>query len=116
MAYALLADLPPIYGLYTCIVPVFAYGILGTSRCAHIGPFALGIETISCSFFSEYAGLQHSESSGSRKWYGDLYQCRSVLVLHGWMLVDVVGHLSAGYHHFSAFRNGCMFVMNSYTY
>ena len=41
MAYAMLAELPPIYGLYACIVPVFVYGILGTSRHVHIGPFAL---------------------------------------------------------------------------
>lgn len=37
----MLANLPPIYGLYACIVPVFVYGILGTSRHVHIGPFAL---------------------------------------------------------------------------
>ena len=41
MAYAMLANLPPIYGLYGCIVPVFMYGLLGTSSQVHIGPFAL---------------------------------------------------------------------------
>ena len=41
MAYAMLANLPPIYGLYGCIVPVFMYGLLGTSNQVHIGPFAL---------------------------------------------------------------------------
>ena len=41
MAYAMLANLPPIYGLYGCIVPVFMYGLLGTSSPVHIGPFAL---------------------------------------------------------------------------
>ena len=41
MAYAMLANLPPIYGLYGCIVPVFAYCALGTSKHVHIGPFAL---------------------------------------------------------------------------
>lgn len=41
MAYAMLANLPPIYGLYCCIVPVFMYGLLGTSSQVHIGPFAL---------------------------------------------------------------------------
>lgn len=41
MAYAMLANLPPIYGLYGCIVPVLVYCILGTSKHVHIGPFAL---------------------------------------------------------------------------
>ena len=41
MAYAMLANLPPIYGLYSCIIPVFAYCIFGTSKHVHIGPFAL---------------------------------------------------------------------------
>lgn len=41
MAYAMLANLPPIYGLYGCITPVFMYGLFGTSSHVHIGPFAL---------------------------------------------------------------------------
>ena len=41
MAYALLAGLPPIYGLYSCLVPPAVYAILGGSREMHIGPVAL---------------------------------------------------------------------------
>ena len=41
MAYAMLANLPPIYGLYTCIVPVIIYSLLQTGVHVHIGPFAL---------------------------------------------------------------------------
>lgn len=41
MAYAMLANLPPIYGLYGCITPIFLYGVFGTSKHVHIGPFAL---------------------------------------------------------------------------
>ena len=37
----MLANLPPIYGLYGCITPVFMYGLFGTSSHVHIGPFAL---------------------------------------------------------------------------
>jgi SulP family sulfate permease len=41
MAYALLAGMPPIYGLYGGLVPLFLYGIFGTSRQVSIGPVAV---------------------------------------------------------------------------
>ena len=41
MAYALIAGLPPIYGLYAAVVPLLVYGLLGTSRELAIGPAAL---------------------------------------------------------------------------
>ena len=41
MAYAMLAGLPPIYGLYAAIVPQFIYAIMGTSRQLAVGPVAL---------------------------------------------------------------------------
>lgn len=40
MAYAMLAGLPPITGLYAAVVPLFAYALLGTSRQLAIGPVA----------------------------------------------------------------------------
>ena len=33
MAYAVIAGVPPIYGLYAGLVPLFVYPLLGTSRC-----------------------------------------------------------------------------------
>lgn len=41
MAYAMLAGLPPIVGLYASIVPLIIYGLLGTSRQLAVGPVAM---------------------------------------------------------------------------
>lgn len=41
MAYAVLAGLPPIYGLYASIVPLILYAIFGTSRQLAVGPVAM---------------------------------------------------------------------------
>lgn len=41
MAYAVVAGLPPEYGLYACIFPPIIYALLGTSNKISIGPVAL---------------------------------------------------------------------------
>lgn len=41
MAYAMLAGLPPIYGLYASIVPLILYAVFGTSRQLAVGPVAM---------------------------------------------------------------------------
>ena len=41
MAYAMLAGMPPIYGLYASIVPLILYAIFGTSRQLAVGPVAM---------------------------------------------------------------------------
>jgi SulP family sulfate permease len=41
LAYAMIAGLPPIYGLYAALIPQLIHGILGTSRHPAVGPVAL---------------------------------------------------------------------------
>ncbi len=41
MAYAMIAGLPPIYGLYASLVPLLMYALLGTSRQLAVGPVAM---------------------------------------------------------------------------
>ncbi len=61
MAYAMLAGLPPIYGLYASIFPLIIYPFFGTTRQLGIGPVALdsllvaaGIGAIAAVGSSEY--------------------------------------------------------------
>lgn len=41
MAYALLAGLPPVVGLYASVLPLVAYAVFGTSRQLAVGPVAM---------------------------------------------------------------------------
>ncbi|HEX5644813.1 MAG TPA: sulfate permease [Erythrobacter sp.] len=41
LAYALLAGLPPVVGLYASILPLVAYAVFGTSRTLAVGPVAV---------------------------------------------------------------------------
>lgn len=41
IAYAMIAGLPPIYGLYTAMIPQVVYAIFGTSRQLSVGPVAM---------------------------------------------------------------------------
>ncbi len=41
MAYALLAGVPPIYGLYTALIPLAVYAVLGSTPQLSVGPVAV---------------------------------------------------------------------------
>ena len=41
LAYAILAGMPPIYGLYSCTFPLLVYSLLGTSGQIALGPVAM---------------------------------------------------------------------------
>ena len=41
LAYAMLAGLPPVVGLYASILPLIAYAVFGTSRTLAVGPVAV---------------------------------------------------------------------------
>lgn len=60
MAYALLAGLPPEYGLYASILPLFIYSLFGSSRTLAVGPVAIASLMVSSSISSIAA--QGSES------------------------------------------------------
>lgn len=64
MAYALLAGMPPIYGLYGGLIPLLVYAFLGTSRQLSIGPVAVsgllvlaGVSQIAEPFTPDYIQL-----------------------------------------------------------
>ncbi|MFT5014709.1 MAG: SulP family sulfate permease, partial [Dinoroseobacter sp.] len=41
MAYALVAGVPPVYGLYASLLPLMVYAVIGRSRELALGPGAL---------------------------------------------------------------------------
>ena len=64
MAYAMIAGLPPVYGLYAAIFPQLIYALLGTSRQLAVGPVAMdsllvftGLSAISIASPDQYLTL-----------------------------------------------------------
>lgn len=64
MAYAMLAGLPPVVGLYASTIPLILYALLGTSRQLSVGPVAMvsllvlaGVATIAEPGTDEYISL-----------------------------------------------------------
>lgn len=64
MAYAMIAGLPPIYGLYASLIPQVIYAIFGTSRQLAVGPVAMdsllvanGVGALAASGTEEYIAM-----------------------------------------------------------
>ena len=54
LGYAVLAGLPPVYGLYAAIVPVLVYAWIGSSNVQAVGPVAI-TEIMTASSLHPYA-------------------------------------------------------------
>jgi sulfate permease, SulP family len=61
MAYAGIAGLPPVYGLYAALLPPLIYAVLGTSRQLAVGPVAMDSLLVA-------AGVSALASAGSEKY------------------------------------------------
>jgi SulP family sulfate permease len=64
IAYALIAGLPPIYGLYCALVPQVMYAVFGSSRQVSIGPVAMdslivatGVSTLALAGSESYISI-----------------------------------------------------------
>ena len=64
MAYAMLAGLPPVFGLYASLIPQIIYALLGTSRQLSVAPVAMdsllvaaGLGALSLSGIEEYTSM-----------------------------------------------------------
>ena len=64
MAYAMIAGLPPVFGLYAALVPQVIYALMGTSRQLAVGPVAMdsllvasGLGALALSGIEEYIAM-----------------------------------------------------------
>ena len=64
MAYAMIAGLPPVFGLYASLVPQLIYALMGTSRQLAVGPVAMdsllvasGLGALALSGIDEYIAM-----------------------------------------------------------
>ncbi len=56
MAYASIAGLPAVYGLYASIVPILVYAIFGTSRQLAVGPVAM-VSLLTATAIGSFQGI-----------------------------------------------------------
>ena len=61
MAYAMLAGLPPIYGLYAATIPLLIYAVLGSSGQLSVGPVAMA-SLLVASALSEFVSTESAST------------------------------------------------------
>ncbi|KAI9355328.1 sulfate transporter N-terminal domain with GLY motif-domain-containing protein [Zopfochytrium polystomum] len=66
MAYAVLASLPPVYGLYAAIFPGIIYAFFGPSAFQNIGPFAVIAMMISQTSSSAFEWIEQSQVNATQ--------------------------------------------------
>lgn len=86
MAYAMLAGLPPVYGIYASTLPVFIYALFGSSRHLAVGPVAILslLVAVTCSNFAEPESAEY-------------IRIAALLTLMVGMFQLVLGFLRAGF-------------------
>jgi sulfate permease, SulP family len=57
LAYAMIAGLPPVVGLYAAIIPAVLYAILGTSRDLSVGPTSIAAIMVAAAIAGAGAGI-----------------------------------------------------------
>ncbi len=60
MAYASIAGLPAVYGLYASIIPIIIYAVFGTSRQLAVGPVAM-VSLLTATAIGSFEGLSASD-------------------------------------------------------
>ncbi len=63
MAYASIAGLPEVYGLYASIIPILIYALLGTSRQLAVGPVAM-VSLLTATALENFGGLSIDQYIG----------------------------------------------------
>lgn len=86
LAYALLAGLPPQAGLYASVLPLFAYGIFGSSRTLAVGPVAV------LSLMSAAASAE-----AVRRGIADAWTASILLAFLSGLMLTVMGILRLGF-------------------
>jgi SulP family sulfate permease len=86
LAYALLAGLPPVVGLYASILPLMLYAVFGTSRTLAVGPVAvISLMTASA------AGAVAAQGSA------EYLEAAITLAMLSGVMLAVLGFLRAGF-------------------
>lgn len=86
LAYAMLAGLPPVMGLYASILPLLAYALFGSSRTLSVGPVAV-VSLMTA------AALQPLFPAGSAEYIG----AAMLLALLSGLLLSVMALLRLGF-------------------